>query len=122
MHGDRLQENGFTPPWPLKEKAATIKGGALANRVAQLMSAMAVANAALLSIDETRAKAEAEVRAAEDQIEAMGIHSVSQISGLDSRKEYPVCAHLTCQRVSLWSWETKPGWRCDEHAVPEEGA
>lgn len=121
MWRDWLLERGIQPPWPIEEKATSVKGSALAARVSACMAKIAASQTVLATLEEQRAAAEASVAAAEAELERIGISSISQLSGLSGQKSYAVCAQPGCEKVELYSWRSADpgsGWRCDEHELP----
>jgi hypothetical protein len=117
VFGDQLLEAGFTPPWPMKEKQTTVLGAALAARAAAACATLASATAVLAGIEASRAQAQADVDAARETLDQIGINSLTELATIDYSRKYAVCSELRCERVCSSWWVThEPGsWRCHDH-------
>lgn len=97
-----------------------VKGSVVAARVSELMSRMALANSVLAGIEEQRAKAEADLKSAQEEVEAIGISSLYDLTRVVGSQEYPTCQEPNCKAVNLNYWRgDSDNWHCDAHQPPK---
>jgi hypothetical protein len=117
--GDYQLAQGVMPPWPIKEKPTSISGAEVAARASKLMASLASANAILAGLEEQRAKAEADVVAAESALNRLGVTYFHELSALSRRRTLSVCAEPSCEAIDIHGWrDAEAGWRCREHELP----